>query len=120
MSPLQKINIDIYDADGVLCESICGQMDFEDVREQMISIIQNDCVPVVRVIGVKPRHVKCDQSERICAEQIDRHMAAVKESPRQMIVHAAFRVDGQMRCVTGPAAWVRDVIEEAENGTKKN
>lgn len=120
MSPLQKINIDIYDADGELCESISGPMDYEDVREQMISIIRNDGIPVIRIAGAKPRHVKCDQSERICAEQIDRHVAAMKDSGAQLIAHAAYRVNGQLHCVTGPASWVRAQIAEAAKRAKKS
>lgn len=47
-----KISMDIYDADGELCESIGGQMDYEDVREQMLAALKNDGIPVIR------RHAK--------------------------------------------------------------
>ena len=34
MRKTSKISIDVYDADGVLCESIGGPMDFEDARSR--------------------------------------------------------------------------------------
>lgn len=58
MSNLQKVTIDIYDAEGELCESVIGPMDYEDVREKMIEIIKNDGVPVVRIKGEVPRKIK--------------------------------------------------------------
>ena len=53
-----KVSIDIYDADGVLCECIGGQMDYEDVKEQLLSIIGNDGIPVIRVHG---KHEKVEE-----------------------------------------------------------
>ena len=46
-----KVSIDIYDADGVLCECIGGPMDYDDVKEQLLSIIGNDGIPVIRAHG---------------------------------------------------------------------
>ena len=53
-----KVSIDIYDADGVLCECIGGPMDYEDVKEQLLSIIGNDGIPVIRVHG---KHEKVEE-----------------------------------------------------------
>ena len=44
-------SIEIYDAEGELCESIGGPMDYEDIREQMIEILKNDGIPVLRQHG---------------------------------------------------------------------
>lgn len=52
-----KVSIDIYDADGELCEAIGGPMDYEDVKEQMISALRNDGIPVIR------RHAKHEKTE---------------------------------------------------------
>lgn len=60
MSNLRKVTIDIYDAEGELCESIIGPMDYEDVREKMIEIIKNDGVPVVRIKGEVPKKIKVE------------------------------------------------------------
>lgn len=63
MSNLQKVTIDIYDAEGELCESVIGPMDYEDVREKMIEIIKNDGVPVVRIKGEVPRKIKIEKKK---------------------------------------------------------
>ena len=46
-----KVEINIYDADGEMCEGIGGPMDFDDVKEQMIIALRNDGIPVVRAVG---------------------------------------------------------------------
>ena len=46
-----KVEINIYDADGEMCEGIGGHMDFDDVKEQMIIALRNDGIPVVRAVG---------------------------------------------------------------------
>lgn len=63
MSNLQKVTIDIYDAEGELCESVIGPMDYEDVREKMIEVIKNDGVPVVRIKEEVPRKIKVEKKE---------------------------------------------------------
>lgn len=63
MSNLQKVTIDIYDAEGELCESVIGPMDYEDVREKMIEVIKNDGVPVVWIKGEVPRKIKVEKKE---------------------------------------------------------
>ena len=57
MRKTSKVSIDVYDADGELCESIGGPMDFEDVKEQMLEILRNDGIPVIR------RHGKHEKAE---------------------------------------------------------
>lgn len=57
MKKTSKVSIDIYDADGELCESIGGPMDYEDVKEQMLEILRNDAIPVIR------RHGKHEKDE---------------------------------------------------------
>ena len=57
MRKTSKVSIDVYDADGELCESIGGPMDYEDVKEQMIDILRNDGIPVIR------RHGKHEKAE---------------------------------------------------------
>ena len=52
-----KVTIDIYDLDGELCESVGGPMDGEDVKEQMIDILKNDGIPVIR------RHAKHEAAD---------------------------------------------------------
>ena len=52
-----KVTIEIYDEDGVLAESIGGDMDFGDVRSQMIDVLKNDGIPVIR------RHGKHEHQE---------------------------------------------------------
>lgn len=47
-----RVSIEIYDADGELCECIGGQMDYEEIRERMIDALKNDGIPVIR------RHAK--------------------------------------------------------------
>lgn len=113
MRNLRKVTIDVYDEDGCLCESVTGPMDYEDVREKMIEIIKNDGVPVARIKGTEPRHVKCDQSERIDAKQIDEHLRAIRATKEPLIVHAAFQVNGVTHQVIGPAGWVKRQIGEA-------
>lgn len=44
----KRVTIEVYDAEGVLCESIGGPMDYEDLKEQMISILRNDGIPVLK------------------------------------------------------------------------
>ena len=60
MRKTSKISIDIYDADGTLCECIGGTMDYEDVKEQMLEALKNDGIPVIRRHGkhekVEPAH----------------------------------------------------------------
>lgn len=57
MKKTSKVSIDIYDADGELCECIGGPMDYEDVKEQMLEILSNDGIPVIR------RHGKHEKAE---------------------------------------------------------
>ena len=47
----KNVSIEIYDAEGELCESIGGPKDYEDIREQMIEIMKNDGIPVLRQHG---------------------------------------------------------------------
>ncbi len=57
MKKTSKVSIDIYDAGGELCECIGGPMDYEDVKEQMLEILRNDGIPVIR------RHGKHEKAE---------------------------------------------------------
>jgi len=45
------VTIDVYDEDGVYHEGIGGPMSFEDVKNQMIEILKNDGIPVIRTRG---------------------------------------------------------------------
>lgn len=47
----RTVSIDVYDEDGTFCESIGGKMSREDVKHQMIEILRNDGIPVIRVAG---------------------------------------------------------------------
>ena len=46
-----RVTIEIYDEDGVLCESVGGPMTHEEVKDQMIEILRNDGIPVIRQHG---------------------------------------------------------------------
>ena len=46
-----KVSIEIYDMDGELCEQTGGPMDAYDLKAQMIDILKNDGIPVVRCHG---------------------------------------------------------------------
>ena len=46
-----KVSIDIYDLDGEHCETMGGPMDGYDLKAQMIDILKNDGIPVVRCHG---------------------------------------------------------------------
>jgi len=58
----KNVSIEIYDAEGDLCESIGGPMDYEDIREQMIEILKNDGIPVLRQHG---KHEKVEPEKAI-------------------------------------------------------
>lgn len=45
------VTIDVYDEDGVYHEGIGGPMTFEDVKHQMLEILKNDGIPVIRTRG---------------------------------------------------------------------
>lgn len=47
----KNVSIETYDAEGDLCESIGGTMDYEDIREQMLEILKTDGIPVLRQHG---------------------------------------------------------------------
>lgn len=55
-----KVSIDIYDLDGEHCETLGGPMDGYDLKAQMIDILKNDGIPVVRCHGkheaADPKH----------------------------------------------------------------
>lgn len=51
MSKTKRVTIEIYDEDGVLCESIGGPMDFEEVKSNMLDALKNDGIPVLIVHG---------------------------------------------------------------------
>ena len=46
-----KVSIDIYDLDGEICEQLGGSYDAYDLKAQMIDILRNDGIPVVRCHG---------------------------------------------------------------------
>lgn len=47
----KRVSIEVYDADGVLRESIGGPMDFEDIHATMTSVLKNDGIPVLKSHG---------------------------------------------------------------------
>ena len=51
MSKTKRVTIEIYDEDGVLCESIGGPMDFEEVKSNMLDALKNDGITVLIVHG---------------------------------------------------------------------
>ena len=44
----KRVQIDIYDADGVLTETVEEEYDFHGLMNELSRIIVGDCVPVVR------------------------------------------------------------------------
>lgn len=54
-----RVTIEVYDADGVLCESIGGKMDFEDIQATMISVLKNEGIPVLRCLGKHAAKEEC-------------------------------------------------------------
>ena len=46
-----KVTIEIYDEDGVLAESIGGVFSHDEIKDQMIDILKNDGIPVIRRLG---------------------------------------------------------------------
>ena len=43
-----RVTIEIYDEDGLLCESIGGLMTHQEVKDKMIDVLRNDGIPVIR------------------------------------------------------------------------
>ena len=48
MTDKKKIRIDIYDADGELCETIGGRMSADEIIETMVEALRNEGIPVLR------------------------------------------------------------------------
>lgn len=69
----KRVTIEVYDEDGVLRESIGGPMDYEDVREQMIEILRNDGIPVLK------QHEK--QAVKVQPPKVDAVPAILKFEP---------------------------------------
>lgn len=119
MSNLKKVTIEAYDADGELWESTTEPMDFEDVRERMIEIIKNDGVPVVRINEAKPRRVKCNQSERVEAKNVDREQERQPMFPPifpdfKMPVSVTVKIgDTVSLSVTGGSEQIEDAIKRS-------
>lgn len=44
----KKIRIDIYDADGELCETVGGRMGADEIINVMVEALRNDGIPVLR------------------------------------------------------------------------
>lgn len=49
--PKKRVSIEIYDEDGDFRESIGGNLDHEEIKQQMIEIIRNDGIPVLVMHG---------------------------------------------------------------------
>lgn len=43
-----RVTIEIYDEDGLLCESVGGLMTHQEVKDKMIDVLRNDGIPVIR------------------------------------------------------------------------
>lgn len=43
-----RVTIEIYDEDGLLCESVGGLMTHQEVKDTMIDVLRNDGIPVIR------------------------------------------------------------------------
>lgn len=54
----KHVTISIYDADGLLCESVGGRMGYDEVKDIMINTLRNDGIPVIRV---SERSKDCDE-----------------------------------------------------------
>lgn len=54
-----RVTIEIYDEDGLLCESVGGTYTHEEVKDQMIEILLNDGIPVIR------RHAKHEAAKSV-------------------------------------------------------
>ena len=67
----KRVTIEVYDADGVLCESIGGPMDFEDIQATMISVLKNEGIPVLKYHG---KHEKAEpdkgESKKVIREAL--------------------------------------------------
>lgn len=57
MESTRRAVINIYDADGVKCESVGGAFDFDDARHTMMEALKNDGIPVIRMdCGCEQQH----------------------------------------------------------------
>ena len=72
----KRVTIEVYDADGVLCESIGGPMDFEDVKATMISVLKNEGIPVLKYHG---KHEKAEPDKGESKKVIREAMQGNKE-----------------------------------------
>lgn len=43
-----RVTIEIYDEDGLLCESVGGLMTHQEVKDKMIDVLRNDGIPVIK------------------------------------------------------------------------
>lgn len=43
-----RVTIEIYDEDGLLCESVGGLMTHQEVKDKMLDVLRNDGIPVIR------------------------------------------------------------------------
>lgn len=68
----KHVTISIYDADGILCESVGGRMGYDEVKDIMINTLRNDGVPVLRV---SERSKDCDEP----ANKVKEHKEIVEE-----------------------------------------
>ena len=46
-----RLTVEIYDEDGVLCESVGGGYTFDELRDMLEDIVKNDGIPVIRLCG---------------------------------------------------------------------
>ena len=69
MSKKPGVTIEVYDEGGVMCESIGGPMNYEDIRATMISILKNDGIPVIR------QHANAKRAEQQPAKTWEQPMA---------------------------------------------
>ena len=63
MGNTRRAVIDIYDEDGVKCESVGGAFEFDDVRETMMDALRNDGIPVIRMAGERAFDQKDDERD---------------------------------------------------------
>lgn len=61
----QKIRMDIYDEDGIKCETIISKMDADEVRAHMVEALQNDGIPVLREVVSKGKESEHDCSGKL-------------------------------------------------------
>lgn len=66
----QNVRIDIYDDDGLKCETVIGKMDGEDIRASMVEALSNEGIPVLRRI-VKGKEDNGGEQPRALSVQME-------------------------------------------------